>query len=76
MITQNVQFCRIFAARKRSVMAKTEYQEAAMNYAMDYLDRLLKMEGVVGSHVEKKIDRMMEQKFRKYLDDMKSEAEK
>jgi len=57
-------------------MAKTEYQEAAMNYAMDYLDRLLKMEGVVGSHVEKKIDRMMEQKFRKYLDDMKSEAEK
>ncbi len=56
------------------MMAKSEYQEAAMNYAMDYLDKLLKMEGVVGSHVEKKLNRIVEQRFKKYIDDMKPES--
>jgi len=58
------------------MMAKTDYQEAAMNYAMDYLDRLLEMEGVVGNHVEKKLNRMVEQKFKQYIDDKKTENEK
>lgn len=54
-------------------MAKTDYQVAAMNYANDYLDRLLRMESVVGSHVEKNINRIVEQKFRQFIDDQRDE---
>ena len=54
-------------------MAKTDYQVAAMNYANDYLDRLLRMESVVGSHVEKNINRIVEQKFRQFIDNQHDE---
>lgn len=46
---------------------------AAMNYANDYLDRLLRMESVVESHVEKNINRIVEQKFRQFIDDQHDE---
>ena len=36
-------------------MTKTKYQEAAMKYAEDYLERLLKMEDIIGNNVEKKL---------------------
>ena len=42
-------------------MTKTKYQEAAMKYAEDYLERILKMEDMVGHNVEKKLKKMAEQ---------------
>jgi hypothetical protein len=47
-------------------MAKTKYQEAAMKYAEDYLERILKMEDLVGHNVEKRLNKMVEQKFLKF----------
>ncbi|MBQ9677090.1 MAG: hypothetical protein IJV44_03030 [Prevotella sp.] len=47
-------------------MAKTKYQDAAMRYAEDYLERLLKMEDLVGRNVEKKLDQMVEKKVKQY----------
>ena len=40
-----------------------KYNDAAMRYAMDYLDHLLELEDYVGSQVEKKLDRMVERKL-------------
>ena len=62
MITAFRPFRRTFAHR----MAKTKYQEAAMEYAKDYLERLLKMEDMVGRNVEKKLDKMVEKKVKQY----------
>ena len=52
-------------------MAKTKYQDAAMKYAEDYLERLLKMEDIVGHNVEKKLSKMVEEKFRELQEDQK-----
>jgi hypothetical protein len=35
-------------------MEKSSYQEAAMNHVMEYMDRLLRMETMVGKNMEKK----------------------
>lgn len=48
-------------------MAKTKYQDSAMAYAKDYLDRLLDMEDMLGHNVSERIDRMVEQRFQAYL---------
>lgn len=37
-----------------------------MEYAKDYLERLLKMEDMVGRNVEKKLDKMVERKVKQY----------
>lgn len=42
---------------------KSKYNDAAMRYAMDYLDHLLELEDYVDSQVEKKLDRMVERKL-------------
>ena len=42
---------------------KKKYNDAAMRYAMDYLDHLLELEAYVDSQVEKKLERMIERKF-------------
>jgi hypothetical protein len=55
-------------------MAKTKYQDAAMKYAEDYLERLLKMEDIVGHNVEKKLSKMVEEKFRELQEDQKKES--
>ena len=55
-------------------MAKTKYQDAAMKYAEDYLERLLKMENIVGHNVEKKLSKMVEEKFRELQEDQKKES--
>jgi len=47
-------------------MAKTKYQEAAIKYAEDYLERILKMEDLVGHNVEKHLNKMVELKFQKF----------
>lgn len=47
-------------------MAKTKYQEAAMKYAEDYLERILKMEDLVGHNVKKRLNKMVELKFQKF----------
>jgi len=44
-------------------MEKTEYQSAALEYAKNYLDRLLDMEDNVGRRLEKKIDTIVENKI-------------
>lgn len=33
-------------------MAKTDYQDTAMNYVDDYLERLLRMESIMGSRLD------------------------
>ena len=48
-------------------MAKTKYQEAATDYAMDYLEHLLDMEDVLGRNLDKRLDRLLDEKFRKYI---------
>jgi hypothetical protein len=55
-------------------MAKTKYQDAAMKYAEEYLERLLKMEDIVGHNVEKKLSKMVEEKFRELQEDQKKES--
>ena len=55
-------------------MAKTKYQDAAMKYAEEYLERLLKMEDIVGHNVEKKLSKMVEEKFRELKEDQKKES--
>ena len=55
-------------------MAKTKYQDAAMKYAEDYLERLLKMEDIVGHNVEKKLSKMVEEKFRELQEGQKKES--
>lgn len=46
-------------------MTKTKYQEAATDYANEYLEQLLKMENVLGS----KSDGRNEQAVKKYMDE-------
>lgn len=36
-------------------MAKTDYQDTAMNYVDDYLERLFRMESIVGSRLDQQI---------------------
>ena len=38
-----------------------------MEYAKDYLERLLDMEDILGHNVNERIDRMVEQRFQTYL---------
>ncbi|MCR5365922.1 MAG: hypothetical protein K6E67_07270 [Prevotella sp.] len=45
-------------------MAKTKQQLKALDYAMDYLEVLLKMEDVVGGSLNQRIDRAV----RKYME--------
>ncbi len=42
---------------------KRNYNEAAMRYALEYLDHLLELEAYVDSQVEKKLERMIERKI-------------
>ena len=37
-------------------MAKSKYQEAATNYARVYLEQLLKMEDILGSDIDDRIE--------------------
>jgi hypothetical protein len=55
-------------------MAKTKYQDAAVKYAEEYLERLLKREDAVGHNVEKKLSKMVEEKFRELQEDQKKES--
>lgn len=48
-------------------MAKTKYQEAAMEYAKEYLSKMLELESVVGRNVEEKIDKIVEKKVQQIL---------
>jgi len=49
------------------LMAKTKYQEAATEYAKNYLDTLLELEDYLGRNVEKKIDKIVDEKVRLIL---------
>ncbi len=52
-------------------MAKTKYQEAATDYAHEYLEKLLKMEDILGDGIEDRI----EQAVKKYMDENKKNSE-
>jgi hypothetical protein len=39
-------------------MPKTKYQEEAMQFAMNYLDKLLRMEGMVRQNIETNRERI------------------
>ncbi|MBP3776119.1 MAG: hypothetical protein IJ069_05565 [Prevotella sp.] len=47
-------------------MTKTKYQESAMEYAKDYLERLLQMEDMVGRNVEKRLGQKAERNGKQY----------
>ena len=47
-------------------MAKTIYQESAMEYAKAYLERLLDLEDFVGQQVEEKLRSMVQDEIKKY----------
>ena len=48
-------------------MAKTIYQESAMEYAKAYLERLLDLENFVGQRVEEKLRSMVQDEIKKYV---------
>jgi len=62
MITAFRLFCHTFVHR----MTKTKYQESAMKYAKDYLERLLQMEDMVGRNVEKRLGQKAERNGKQY----------
>ena len=71
MITPFRPFCRIFAteiANRSNAMAKTQRQYHAMDYAMDYLERLLKVEDMVGRSIDQRIQDAM----RNYMKEQKN----
>ena len=75
MITMRRPFYRNFANRFitiESLMAKTQRQHQAMDYAMDYLERLLRMEDVMG----RSIDDRIHQAVRNYMEEQKAEKTK
>ena len=53
--------------KKSSIMAKTIYQESAMEYAKAYLERLLDLEDLVGQRVEEKLRSMVQDEVKKYI---------
>lgn len=48
-------------------MAKTIYQESAMEYAKEYLDRLLDLENFVDLRVEEKLRGMVQEEIKNYI---------
>ena len=48
-------------------MSNVEYQNAAMEYAMWYLEHLLRMEDILGKRLEAKMEEMIDKKFHEYL---------
>ena len=48
-------------------MAKTIYQESAMEYAKEYLERLLSLEDFVGQKVEDKLRSMVRDEIKNYI---------
>ncbi len=49
-------------------MDKNHSQENAMDYSIEYLEHLLKMEDVMEQHMERKISQMIDQKLRQYVE--------
>jgi intein-encoded DNA endonuclease-like protein len=52
---------------KAPIMAKSNYQESAMEYAKEYLERLLDLEDYVGQKVEEKLRSMVQQEVKDYM---------
>lgn len=48
-------------------MVKSNYQESAMEYAKEYLERLLDLEDYVGQKVEEKLRSMVQQEVKDYM---------
>jgi hypothetical protein len=48
-------------------MMKNNYQKAAREYANQYMSFLLDMEGVLGHHVEERLNQLVEQKVEAYM---------
>lgn len=53
-------------------MAKTKYQEAATDYAHEYLEQLLKMEDVLSSDIDCRIENAV----KRYLDNKSKNKDK
>lgn len=49
-------------------MDKNLSQENAMDYSIEYLEHLLKMEDAMEQHMERKISQMIDQKLRQYVE--------
>ncbi|MBO4892732.1 MAG: hypothetical protein J5502_08985 [Prevotella sp.] len=48
-------------------MAKTIYQESAMEYAKEYLEQLFSLEDLLGQKVEEKLRRMVQDEIKKQI---------
>lgn len=52
-------------------MPNVKYQNAAMEYAMWYQERLLQMEGILGKKIEARIEEVIDRKFNEYIEKAK-----
>ena len=48
-------------------MAKTIYQESAMEYAKEYLEQLFSLEDLLGQKVEEKLRSMVQDEIKKQI---------
>lgn len=55
-MTKKLYLCTV--NRFKTPMPKTKYQEEAMQFAMNYLDKLLRMEGMVRQNIETNRERI------------------
>ena len=56
---------------KLSIMTQNKYQKAAREYAHRYVDFLLDMEGVLGHQVDMRLNQLVEQKVKEYMESHK-----
>lgn len=68
MITPKGAILPTFAPKIIPVMSNSNYQDSAMEYALWYLEHLLKMEDVMGQRIEQRINELLEQKVREYME--------
>ena len=52
-------------------MAKTKYQQAGTDYAKNYLEHLLDIEDMLGHDVNERIDKLLDEKLRQYIQNKK-----
>lgn len=54
-------------------MPNAKYQNSAMEYALWYQEHLLQMECVLGKKIEAKIEKIIDRKFKEYIESVKNE---
>ena len=53
-------------SQARTIMTKKKYQNSALDYAEDYLERIFKIEDDMDNRLEKRIEAIVEEKLQQY----------